>query len=125
MGDGTLGERTKFWDFGLLPEPKSADVDTDGMRTDSLGNLYVTRNGAAQVLVFKEDATLLKTHALTELDNPTNLDFGGDNGKTLFVVGRCKGNGWSEGNGCVELVDAEAPGREWSWLRPDAAMLVV
>eukprot|EP00878_Enallax_costatus_P022400 GHUV01023759.1.p1 GENE.GHUV01023759.1~~GHUV01023759.1.p1 ORF type:complete len:330 (+),score=44.48 GHUV01023759.1:373-1362(+) len=39
--DGTLGTRTVLYDFAVN---KASNVDIDGMRTDTAGNLYVTRN---------------------------------------------------------------------------------
>jgi hypothetical protein len=42
------------------------------------------------------------------------LAFGGADGKTLYVVGRCGAAGWGIGNGCIETIVVSHPGREWS-----------
>merc|ERR1712039_431663 len=47
---------------------------------------------------------------------PTNLAFGGENGKTLYVVGRCADASYGQGHGCAEGIDVDERGREWTWL---------
>src|ERR1019366_981978 len=75
--DGNLGEKRllkKFDDFGF-----------DGMRCDVLGNLYITRYGKGTVAVVSPDGELLR-----EIDvlgkQPSNLCFGGPDGKTVYVT---------------------------------------
>jgi sugar lactone lactonase YvrE len=75
--DGSLTDKRllkKFDDFGF-----------DGMRVDVDGNLYITRHGKGTVAVLSPDGTVLK-----EIDvlgpNPTNICFGGPDGKTAYVT---------------------------------------
>merc|ERR1719491_490519 len=42
--DGTVSGKTLFFDFATHSTPEAND-DSDGMRCDKMGNLYVTRNG--------------------------------------------------------------------------------
>ncbi len=75
--DGTLGEKRllkQYPDFGF-----------DGMRVDVDGNLYVTRHGKGTVAVVTPAGEQIR-----EIDvlgkNPTNLCFGGPDGKTVYVT---------------------------------------
>ncbi|MFO0864281.1 MAG: SMP-30/gluconolactonase/LRE family protein [Gemmataceae bacterium] len=77
QADGTLGEKKllkKFADFGF-----------DGMRCDADGNLYITRHGKGTVVKMSPQGEILQ-----EVDvlgkNPTNLCFGGPDGKTVYVT---------------------------------------
>jgi len=94
--DGSVSGKAVFYTF----TGDETVVDTDGMRCDKDGNLYVTRNGLGKVVVLSPQGKLMETLPLT-ISNPTNLAFAGDS--TLFVVGRCKGNGWGQGDGCVAV----------------------
>jgi SMP-30/Gluconolactonase/LRE-like region len=53
-----------------------------------LGNLYVVRNGGWSVVVFSSAGAVLFRIALT-FRCPSNLEFGGSDGRTLYIVGRC------------------------------------
>lgn len=75
--DGTLGEKKllkKFDDHGF-----------DGMRCDVDGNLFVTRYGKGTVAVLSPEGKLLR-----EIDvlgkSPSNLCFGGPDGRTVYVT---------------------------------------
>jgi sugar lactone lactonase YvrE len=75
--DGSLGEKRlvkKFDDHGF-----------DGMRCDVDGNLYITRYGKGTVVILTPDGKVLK-----EIDvlgeAPSNLCFGGPDGKTVYVT---------------------------------------
>ncbi len=75
--DGSLGMKRllkAFDDFGF-----------DGMRCDVDGNLYVTRHGKGTVVKLSPQGAVLK-----EIDvlgsNPTNLCFGGPDGRTVYVT---------------------------------------
>ncbi len=83
---------TRFADFGI-----------DGLRTDTSGNLYVARilKGTIAVLT---PAGKLKREVALKAKEPTNLAFGGDDGKTVFVTQRQ--------GGFVESFRADHPGRE-------------
>ena len=86
------------------------------MRTDTAGKLYVTRNGGKKVTVIDPSGVLSRDVALPTITNPTNLAFGASDGETVYVVGRCAGSAWSQGNGCWESFSAVNAGCEWEWL---------
>ncbi|MBM3992700.1 MAG: SMP-30/gluconolactonase/LRE family protein [Planctomycetes bacterium] len=75
--NGSLGEKRllkKFDDHGF-----------DGMRCDNAGNLYITRYGKGTVAVLSPKGEILR-----EIDvlgkQPSNLCFGGADGKTVYVT---------------------------------------
>ena len=75
--DGMLSNKRllrKFDDFGF-----------DGMRCDVEGNLYITRHGKGTVVVLSPTGMVLR-----EIDvlgkNPTNVCFGGPDGRTVYVT---------------------------------------
>jgi sugar lactone lactonase YvrE len=112
--DGTVGDKTLFHDFADRAEPE-ASHDSDGMRTDTRGNLWVTRNGLGKVAVLAAPGGALEREVeLTETVYPTNLAFGGEDGTTLYVVGRCGSSSWGTGDGCIEAVVTSSVGREWA-----------
>lgn len=61
------------------------DFGMDGMRADVKGNLYITRHGKGTVAIVSPKGKLLR-----EVDvlgkNPTNITFGGPDGKTCYVT---------------------------------------
>jgi len=114
-GSGSISNKVEFFNFATDTDQPEATVDSDGMRTDVEGNLYVTRNGLGKITIISPEGTHVRDLPLQTMDNPTNLVLGGANGKDIVVVGRCKGWGWSQGNGCVDIVEALHPGREWAW----------
>lgn len=75
-GGGVSGKRLliAFDDHGL-----------DGMRTDERGNLYIARYGAGTVAIVSPQGTLLREVALAGR-KPTNLAFGGRDGRSVFVT---------------------------------------
>jgi signal peptidase len=81
-----------------------ADFDIDGLRTDTSGDLYVARilKGTIAVLT---PAGKLKREIALKAKEPTNLAFGGIDGKTVFVTQRQ--------GGFVESFRADRPGREF------------
>ena len=121
-GAPRLGARVLFHNFTAAGTGAS---DTDGMRCDAMGNLWVTRNGLQRVVQLAgSDAAagdvragdVLQAVALT-FTAPTNLAFSGADGQTLLVVGRCGINTpWGTGAGCIDSIDpavVAAPGRMW------------
>lgn len=95
--DGTVSNKRiliTFPDFGM-----------DGMRTDSKGNLYIARHGKGSVVVISPQGEVLKEVFLTG-KNPTNVTFGGPDGKTVYVTIQDQGN--------IEKFQADVPGRGWS-----------
>jgi gluconolactonase len=81
-----------------------ADHGMDGMRSDALGNLYIARYGAGEVAVVSPHGTLLQRIRLKG-EKPTNVAFGGDDGKTVYVT--------LQERGAIETFRSEEPGREW------------
>jgi sugar lactone lactonase YvrE len=75
--DGGLSDKRllrRFEDFGM-----------DGMRVDVDGNLYVSRFGKGTVVKLAPDGTLLREISLPGA-RPSNLCFGGPDGRTLYVT---------------------------------------
>lgn len=82
------------WAFDITPDRKLAnrrlvrkfeDFGFDGMRSDVDGNLYITRHGKGVVVTLTS-----KGEVIREIDvlgpNPTNLCFGGPDGRTVYVT---------------------------------------
>lgn len=67
-----------------------ADYGLDGMRTDQHGNLYITRYGKGVVAVISPQGKLIREVQLKGRF-PTNLTFGGNNGKQVFVTMQKRG----------------------------------
>lgn len=107
---GTISGKRLFADFSILDSSQSIDID--GMKTDMNGNLWVTRHGGRQVVVLSPDGLIIGRVRLT-FPNPTNLEFGGSSGTTLFVVGKCDGIN----SGCVDRLQVITPGRSWTNLQ--------
>lgn len=108
-----ISNKQLFADFALIDN--SVSVDIDGMRTDMLGNLYVTRNGGRSVTIFNPSGTVTGTIGLN-FARPTNLEFGGPHGTTLFIVGSCEQD-WPGYLGCVDQIQMTTPGRAWTNLQ--------
>lgn len=84
------------------------DFGMDGMRCDEAGNLYIARHGKGTVAVVSPGGELLYEVTLTG-KNPTNVAFGGADGKTVYVTIQDQGN--------IEKFQADLPGREWKLSR--------
>jgi sugar lactone lactonase YvrE len=100
--DGTLANKRLFKEF--------PDHGFDGMRCDVAGNLYVTRHGKGTVVKISPKGEILK-----EIDvlgkMPTNLCFGGKDGKTVYVT--------EVEHQRVVAFRVDESGREWSlWRDP-------
>lgn len=74
----------------------------DGMRTDTAGNLYIARYGAGSVAVVSPQGELIREVQLKG-QFPTNVAFGGPNGKQVFVT--------LQKRGAIETFFSEFPGR--------------
>ena len=75
--DKTLSNKrllTEFEDFGM-----------DGMRCDVKGNLYITRHGKGTVVKVSPQGELLEEIQLKGT-KPSNIAFGGTDGKSAFVT---------------------------------------
>ncbi|MDM8523369.1 SMP-30/gluconolactonase/LRE family protein [Desulfococcaceae bacterium HSG8] len=70
--NGSLSNKTLFVSAG-----------SDGMTTDSEGNIYLTNENGVQV--YSSSGTLIETIAVTD---PTNVCFGGADGHTLFITAK-------------------------------------
>jgi signal peptidase len=81
-----------------------ADFDIDGLRTDMSGNLYVARILKGTIAVLTPAGALQREIEL-KAKEPTNLAFGGKDGKTVFVTQRQ--------GGFVESFRVDRPGREF------------
>ena len=57
----------------------------DGMRCDEKGNLYIARYGKGVVAKVSPKGKLLEEIKLKG-EKPTNIAFGGEDGKTIFVT---------------------------------------
>ncbi len=80
----------------------------DGMRCDAAGNLYIARYDAGVVAVVSPEGTLLREVALKGR-KPTNVAFGGADGRQVFVT--------LQDRGAVETFQADLPGREYGQRR--------
>jgi len=81
-----------------------SDHGLDGMRCDDLGNLYVARYAAGEVAVISPTGKLIKRIRLKG-KKPTNVAFGGVDGKTVFVT--------LQDRGAIETFRSKRSGREW------------
>ncbi|GHE99024.1 SMP-30/gluconolactonase/LRE family protein [Thalassotalea profundi] len=92
--DGSISDKRlliHFDDFGL-----------DGMRTDQQGNLYIARYGKGVIAIVSPKGKLIREVTLKG-KFPTNVAFGGVDGKTVFVT--------MQKRGAIEKFNAEYSGR--------------
>jgi len=93
---GELGKKhllIEFRGFGM-----------DGMRCDTQGNLYIARFGKGTVMKVSPEGKVIQEIVLHG-KRPTNVAFGGKDGRTVYVTLQDKGN--------IESFLADFPGREW------------
>jgi signal peptidase len=83
---------------------KFTDASIDGLRTDVDGRIFVARILKGTILVLDPSGAVEREVRLTAKE-PTNLAFGGSDGKTVFVTQR-KG-------GFVDMFRVARPGREF------------
>ena len=81
----------KFPDFGM-----------DGMRCDAKGNLYITRHGKGTVAKVAPTGALIREITLIG-KKPSNITFGGKDGRTAYVTLQDQGN--------IETFRIDTPGR--------------
>lgn len=107
----------KVWVYDLSPEGEVSnkrmlvefpDYGLDGMRCDVEGNLYIARYGKGTIAVVSPDGELLKEVELKG-KKPTNIAFGGPEGKTCFVT--CQDREY------IESFEVPAVGRSYSILK--------
>ena len=80
------------------------DFGVDGMRCDVQGNIYIARFGKGTVAKISPKGFIVKEVTLSG-KQPTNVAFGGKDGRTVYVTLMDKGN--------LEYFRADEPGREW------------
>jgi len=99
------------WAYDLSPEGnisnkrlllKFDDFGMDGMRTDSQGNLYITRHGKGSVVKVSPDGKIMEEISLTG-KTPSNIAFGGKDGTIAFIT--------LQDNGNIETFKVAHPGR--------------
>jgi len=95
-GNGRLRNKKLLIEF--------ADHGMDGMRCDSKGNLYIARYGKGVVAIVSPEGKLIREVKLIG-EKPTNIAFGGPDGKTVYVTMQDKGN--------VEYFRTDTAGEEW------------
>ena len=87
-----------------------SDHGLDGMRCDIDGNLYVTRYGCGLIAKVSPEGQVV-----TEIEvggrQPTNLAFGGTDGRTCYVCVADLGN--------IHRFRVDVPGRAWPMLHED------
>lgn len=102
-----------IWAYDLSPDGNVSnrrvliefpDFGVDGMRCDVKGNIYVARIGKGVVAKISPQGKLLQEVPLTG-KKPTNVAFGGKDGRTIYVTMMDTGN--------LESFKVEDPGREW------------
>jgi sugar lactone lactonase YvrE len=80
------------------------DFGMDGMRCDIKGNLYITRHGKGTVAILSPDGNLVN-EIILKGKKPSNIAFGGKDGKTCFVT--------LQDRLLVETFQVDYPGRAW------------
>jgi len=103
----------KIWVFDLSPSggisnkrllKEFSDFGFDGMRCDTEGNIYVTRHGKGTVVILNPAGEILHEVKLKG-SKPSNIAFGGEDGKTCFIT--------LQDRGAIETFRAEHPGRSF------------
>jgi signal peptidase len=113
-------ETRELWAYRLDAEKllaprlvrKFADFGLDGLRTDIDGLLFVTRILKGTLAVLSPSGDIIREIALRAKE-PTNLAFGGADGRTVFVTQRQ--------GGFIESFRVERPGREYCLQSADQA----
>ena len=83
---------------------KFTDHGLDGMRCDNQGNLYVCRYDAGKVVVLSKNGKVIR-EVILKGKKPTNIAFGGTDGKKCFVT--------LQDRGCFETFQASHIGRNF------------
>lgn len=116
-GDSALyvneSAQRQVWAYDLSPAGEISgkrlliefpDFGMDGMRCDVDGNLYITRHGKGTVARVSPEGELLVEIELTG-KKPSNIAFGGPDGRTCYVT--------LQDNGNIETFRVDRPGRSW------------
>ena len=97
--DGQISNRQllhQFTDFGM-----------DGMRCDIKGHLYITRHGKGTVAILSPAGQLIREVTMPGT-KPSNITFGGQDGRTCYVT--------LQDRGIIASFRSDLPGREWTML---------
>ena len=81
--DGTLGDKTVLFDFGVGRGIDGMALTTDGHILATAGE--ATKGAGSAIYVFQPDGLVRATHR-TPADSPTNCTFGGPSLNTLYVT---------------------------------------
>jgi len=84
------------------------DFGMDGMRCDTKGNLYIVRYGKGTVVKLSPAGKVIQEIQLIG-KKPTNIAFGGSDGRTAYVTLQDQGN--------IETFRVDTPGQEWATRR--------
>jgi gluconolactonase len=104
----------KVWAYDLAADGKVSnkrlliefpDFGMDGMRCDADGNLYIARFGKGTVAKVAPTGKVVQEIQLVG-KRPTNICFGGKDGRTAYVTLQDQGN--------LETFRVDKPGREWA-----------
>jgi len=95
--DGNVSNKRLFHEF--------PDFGMDGMRCDIDGNLYIARHGKGTVVKLSPGGKVLQEVTLLG-KLPSNVAFGGPDGRTMYVT--------LQDNGNLESFRVDKPGREWN-----------
>ncbi|WP_421828841.1 SMP-30/gluconolactonase/LRE family protein [Larkinella sp.] len=104
----------KVWVYDLSADGKISnkrlliefpDFGMDGMRCDADGNLYLTRFGKGTIAKVAPSGKVTQEIQLVG-KRPTNICFGGKDGRTAYVTLQDQGN--------LESFRVDKPGREWA-----------
>lgn len=108
-----VNELLKIWAYDLSPKgaisnkrlvTEFPDFVLDGMRCDIDGNIYQARFAKGTIAKVSPSGKLLQEIKLTG-KRPTNVCFGGPDGRTMYVTLQDQGN--------LETFRVDQPGREW------------
>ncbi|MGI4021370.1 MAG: SMP-30/gluconolactonase/LRE family protein [Janthinobacterium lividum] len=109
-----VNELLKIWAYDLSSKGEISnkhlliefpDFGMDGMRCDVKGNIYQARFGKGTIAKVSPQGKVLQEITLTG-KRPTNVCFGGKDGKTMYVTLQDQGN--------LETFRVDEPGREWT-----------
>ncbi len=101
------------WVFDILPNGhltnkrlhiRFEDYGFDGMRSDSKENLYITRYGKGTIVKVSKAGKILREIPIKG-EKVSNLAFGGNDGKTIYVT--------TQDRGWIESFRVEHPGRSF------------
>jgi sugar lactone lactonase YvrE len=91
----------------------SGNAGVDGMRLDTNSNLWAVRNGIGRIDCISTKSNKITRSVSTSIKYPTAIAFGGNDGKTVFIAGRCNSSPFGTGDGCIESFRSEYPGKNF------------